>query len=79
MFRSKQRRIAIPQWEHHKLAGTLALLWGNAEFERAQVPFESFLSGIGLHDRAYEPLDNLPIGELPEQEWLALRIRNERR
>jgi len=52
MFTSKQRPIAIPQWEHQKLAGTLALLWGNTEFERPSVPFESFLTGIGLHDRA---------------------------
>jgi Protein of unknown function (DUF3891) len=72
MFKSKQRPITVPQWEHQKLAGTLALLWGNAEFERPSVPFESFLTGIGLHDRAYGPLDNLPIGELPEEEWLAL-------
>jgi uncharacterized protein DUF3891 len=72
MFKSKQRAVAIPQWEHQKLAGTLALLWGNAEFDRPTVPFESFLAGIGLHDRAYEPLDNLPIGELGEEEWLAL-------
>jgi len=72
MFKSKQRPIAIPQWEHQKLAGTLALLWGNAEFERPPVPFESFLTGIGLHDRAYGMLDNLPIGEIPEEDWLAL-------
>lgn len=72
MFKSKQRPIAVPQWEHQKLAGTLALLWGNAEFEQAPVAFESFLTGIGLHDRAYGPLDTLPIGELPEEEWLAL-------
>jgi uncharacterized protein DUF3891 len=72
MFKSKQRPIAVPQWEHQKLAGTLALLWGNADFERPPVPFDSFLAGIGLHDRAYGPLDNLPIGELPEDEWLAL-------
>jgi hypothetical protein len=72
MFISKQRPIAIPQWEHQKLAGTLALLWGNAEFERPPVPFESFLTGIGLHDRAYGSLDNLPIGAIPEDEWLAL-------
>lgn len=75
MFKSKQRPIAIPQWEHQKLAGTLALLWGNADFERPPVSFESFLTGIGLHDRAYGPMDNLPIGELPEQEWLALTRR----
>jgi hypothetical protein len=72
MFRSKQRPVVIPQWEHQKLAGTLALLWGNAEFERPLVPFESFLTGVGLHDRAYGPLDNLPIGGIPEQDWLAL-------
>jgi hypothetical protein len=28
MFQSKQRPIVIPQWEHQKLAGALALLWG---------------------------------------------------
>jgi hypothetical protein len=50
MFKSKQRPIAIPQWEHQKLAGTLALLWGNADFERPLVAFESFLVGVGLHD-----------------------------
>jgi hypothetical protein len=58
--------------EHQKLAGTLALLWGNAAFERPPIAFESFLTGIGLHDRAYGPLDNLPIGGIPEEEWLAL-------
>ena len=72
MFRSKQRPIAVPQWEHQKLAGTLALLWGNADFERPPVSFDSFLVGVGMHDRAYGPLDNLPIGGIPEEEWLAL-------
>jgi hypothetical protein len=72
MFKSKQRPIVIPQWEHQKLAGTLALLWGNAAFERPPVPFQSFLAGVGLHDRAYGPLDNLPIGEIPEEQWLEL-------
>jgi len=72
MFKSNQRPIAIPQWEHQKLAGTLALLWGNTDFDRPAVAFGSFLAGVGLHDRAYGPLDNLPIGELPEEEWLAL-------
>ena len=50
MFKSKQRPIAISQWEHQKLARTLALLWGNAAFERPPVPFDSFLIGVGLHD-----------------------------
>lgn len=72
MFISKQRPIVIPQWEHQRLAGTLALLWGNAVFARPPIPRDSFLLGVGLHDRAYGPLDNLPIGGIPEAEWLAL-------
>jgi hypothetical protein len=72
MFKSKQRPLVITQWEHQKLAGTLAFLWGNAEFERPPIPFASFLTGIGLHDRAYGPMDNLPIGETSDAEWLAL-------
>ncbi len=75
MFQSKQRPIAIPQSEHQKLAGTLALLWGNDSFDRPPVPFESFLAGIGLHDRAYAALDNLPIGGIEEEEWLELTRR----
>ncbi len=71
MFKSKLRSIAIPQFEHEKLVGTLALLWGNGAFELPPVPFDSFLTGIGLHDRAYGHLDNLPIGEASEAEWLA--------
>lgn len=72
MFKSKLRPVATPQWEHQKLAGTLALLWGNADFDQPPVPRTSFVAGVGLHDRAYGPIDNLPIGELPEAEWLAL-------
>lgn len=75
MFKSKQRPIVVPQWEHQKLAGTLALLWGNTEFERPPVAFESFVTGVGLHDRAYGMLDNLPIGEFPEDQWQALTQR----
>ena len=71
MFKSKLRPIVIPQFEHEKLAGTLALLWGNAAFDVPPVPFDPFLTGIGLHDRAYGHLDNLPIGEASEAEWLA--------
>jgi hypothetical protein len=72
MFISKQRPVVVPQWEHQKLAGTLALLWGNAAFDRPPIPRESFLVGVGLHDRAYGLLDTLPIGGIPEEDWLAL-------
>lgn len=72
MFLSKQRQIAIPQAEHQRLAGTLALLWGNAAFELPPVPFEAFVLGVGLHDRAYGHMDTFAIGGLPEADWLAL-------
>jgi hypothetical protein len=39
---------------------------------RPPVPFKSFLSRIGLHYRAYVSLDNLPIGKILQEEWLAL-------
>jgi hypothetical protein len=70
MFISKRRPIAIPQFEHQKLAGTLALLWGNDDFDRPPIAFDSFVKGVGLHDRAYGPLDNLPIGGVSEEVWL---------
>jgi hypothetical protein len=75
MFKSKQRPIVVPQWEHGKLAGTLALLWGNAEFAPPPVPPDSFLAGIALHDRAYGHLDNLPIGEMTEATWFEVARR----
>jgi len=75
MFKSKTRPVVIPQYEHLKLAGALALLWGNTQFERPPIPFDSFVKGIGLHDRAYGTLDNHPILEAPEAEWLALTRR----
>ncbi len=70
MFISKRRPVAVPQSEHQKLAGTLALLWGNEAFDRPPIAFDSFVKGVGLHDRAYGYLDNLPIGGVPEEVWL---------
>ena len=75
MFISKRRPITISQAEHQKLAGTLAMLWGNDQFGLPPVPFESFHTGIALHDRAYGALDNLPIGAISESEWIALTWR----
>lgn len=75
MFKSKLRPVATPQWEHQTLAGALALLWGNDNFDRPPVPTASLVTGIGLHDRAYGPLDNLPIGEIPQDDWIALTRR----
>jgi len=72
MFKSSRRPIVIPQSEHLKLAGALALLWGNAQFELPPLPHLSVVAGIALHDRAYGYLDNIPIGEVDDDRWLAI-------
>lgn len=72
MFRSKRREVIFPQSEHLRLAGTLAWLYGNAEFEMPPIPRQSFIAGVAYHDRGYGFLDTLPIGETAETEWLAV-------
>jgi hypothetical protein len=72
MFESKVRPIVIPQAEHGKLAGTLAFLWGNPQFERPAIDYLSFVTGVGLHDRAYGFGDAFAIGGISEEAWLQL-------
>jgi hypothetical protein len=72
MFRSKTRPIVIPQFEHGRLAGALAAQWGNADFERPAIDFEAFVEGVALHDWHYGVIDNLPIGDAAEKDWLAM-------
>ncbi|HEY3311387.1 MAG TPA: DUF3891 family protein [Anaerolineales bacterium] len=72
MFRSRSRAIIIPQSEHLKLAGTLALLWGNADFDLPPTDRSSLVLGVGQHDRGYGYLDNSPVGEMPEDEWFGI-------
>jgi uncharacterized protein DUF3891 len=75
MFRSQRRAVVFPQLNHATLAGELALLWGNAEFERPCLPFVSFVRGVALHDRGYGELDNDPIGGVPRERWLEIQRR----
>ena len=72
MFKSKMRPIVIPQYEHGRLTGTLASQWGNADFDRPAIDFAAFVRGVALHDWHYGILDNLPITEGSEADWLAL-------
>ena len=72
MFKSKCRPIGIPQFEHARLAATLALHWGNKSFDRPELDFEDFVAGVALHDWQYGPIDHIPFSEISEDEWLDL-------
>jgi hypothetical protein len=69
MFKSQRRAIVIPQAEHLRLVGTLALLWGNGDFDVPPIDRGSMIIGMGLHDRGYGQLDNLAIGSMSAAEW----------
>lgn len=72
MFKSKINPRIFTQYEHGRLAGTLAQLWGNTAFERPPLPFEPFVEGVTFHDWGYGVVDNVPIGEANEAEWLTV-------
>ena len=69
MFKSKTRPIGIPQSEHLRLVGALAMLWGNDDFDLPPVARNSMIAGMGLHDRGYGLLDHSAIGEMSEDQW----------
>lgn len=75
MFKSKRRPIVVPQSEHLRLVGTLAMLWGNDEFDIPPVEQTSLIAGIGLHDRGYGYLDTASIGEMDDSEWFPIARR----
>ena len=76
MFKSKRRQIVIPQSEHLRLVGALAMLWGNEDFDLPPVARVSLVAGMGLHDRGYGHLDNFAIGEMSEDEWQGIARRS---
>jgi hypothetical protein len=69
MFKSRRRPVVTPQSEHLKLVGTLAQLWGNADFDMPPIERLSMIAGMGFHDRGYGYLDNSPIGGMSDEEW----------
>ncbi|MCB8943704.1 MAG: DUF3891 family protein [Ardenticatenaceae bacterium] len=75
MFLSKMRPIVIPQYEHGRLAGTLAQQWGNDQFDRPAMDFASFVEGVALHDWHYGFADDLPIIGADEADWVAMTRR----
>jgi hypothetical protein len=76
MFKSKRRQIVIPQSEHLRLVGALAMLWGNADFDHPPVERVSMVAGMALHDRGFGQLDNSAIGEMSEEEWQEIARRS---
>jgi len=75
MFKSKSREIITPQSEHLKLVGTLAMLWGNDDFDIPPIDRSSMIMGMGLHDRGYGYLDNAPIGIMSDETWFPIARR----
>ena len=75
MFKSKRRSIVTPQSEHLKLVGTLAMFWGNDDFDFPPIAHESMILGMGTHDRGYGYLDNHPIGGMDDSEWFPVARR----
>lgn len=73
MFRSSRRDVVFPQAEHARLAGAIALAWGNERFARPALPFDAFVRGVTLHDRGYGQLDADGIGEVARDRWLAIQ------
>lgn len=75
MFVSRRRPIVYSQYEHARLAGALALHWGNDRFPRPPLPFDAFVAGVTLHDFGYGLLDAHPIGAMEASERRATIAR----
>lgn len=75
MFKSKTRELIIPQSEHARLAATLAYFWGNREYDRPPLPFDTFLKAVALHDRGYGFFDSQPIGDMSDEVWVRMGRR----
>jgi hypothetical protein len=75
MISSKLRPVVVPQLDHSRLAGALASLWGNAEFQRPPVDAGSFVAGVSLHDRGYGPIDAHDLFAISLPVWLEITRR----
>ena len=64
--------MIIPQYEHGRLAGTLASLWGNENFDKPKMDFDAFVKGVTLHDWHYGRVDNVEIGQASDAKWLSM-------
>ncbi|MFS4437269.1 DUF3891 family protein [Paracoccaceae bacterium GXU_MW_L88] len=83
MFASTKRAIVVPQSEHLRLCGALALHWGNARFALPAIDRAALLLGIATHDRAFGELDTAEIRSITSadraaqvERWIATGYAN---
>ena len=53
MFKSELKSIVVPQMNHAWFAGFLAYHWGNEQFDRPLLDFNSFVKAVGNHHLGY--------------------------
>ncbi len=66
MFKPINQDLVIPQREHARLAGNIAVYWGNKDFDSPIIPFHSVVRGITFHQNGYDLLDTYPVKEMDE-------------
>lgn len=64
MFKYAQNSLIVPQFEHLRLAGTLALLWGNDHFDKPALDTHTFVEGVAFHDLGFGLLDTFALNEM---------------
>ena len=66
MFKPKNQNFIIPQREHARLAGNIAIYWGNKNFDVPRIPLHSVTKGITFHQNGYKPFDTYPVKEMDD-------------
>ena len=69
------RDIVISQAEHAKFSGVLASYWGNEDFDKPSLDYNSFVEGVKYHDFGYGENDDSPLGELTLEQWADLTFK----
>lgn len=76
MFKPRNRSLIIPQREHARLAGNIAVYWGNERFHLPRIPLSTVIKGITFHQNGYELIDTHPVIEMSD-DTLVKVLRND--